>query len=435
MFNLKNSTITLKSIKEAFTMFCIDKQYLSNQGFNKALDYLFRPPLPKIGNTFLGKKLFNIIDPYKKGQLDQETFCQCLTDILKNRNYRIILTMNAMMNIPDINKNYVDISDIKTYFFNSYIEGFILLGDLVDSKKEELTRENLPVSNSNQLGQWAKNYESIINNQLDEDLQKFKNNLRDDLDYNNFSNWIGIDHNIYLKYDFISLTVATSLTALDKVKFDDLELKKNILDNNTTSNPFNNNDENNENKNNENNNNSSNSIKSIKKKSYEDMPPIIDISFAIGDNLKDCYSNLKNRGFSYVEGDIQLKGGSKFVALGYKRGSDKEPITDIIGVLQDNNPKKEIISQDGIEFKNVVDKNNNRDIHKGSGGNFLGFYYTRDKSRGDPIKELIFVCYPQKLSSNTLEVIQSAHSNKVLGNLNINEGRNKDNFNYIIVIR
>ena len=165
------------------------------------------------------------------------------------------------------------------------------------------------------------------------------------------------------------------------------------------------------------------------------MPPIIDISFAIGDNLKDCYSNLKNRGFSYVEGDIQLKGGSKFVALGYKRGSDKEPITDIIGVLQDNNPKKEIISQDGIEFKNVVDKNNNRDIHKGSGGNFLGFYYTRDKSRGDPIKELIFVCYPQKLSSNTLEVIQSAHSNKVLGNLNINEGRNKDNFNYIIVIR
>ena len=437
MLNSKNITITSKIIKEAFTMFCIDQKYLSNQTFNKALDYIFKPPLPKIGNTYLGKKIFDIIDINKNGQLDEYTFCQCLTKILEDRNYRILLSMNAMMNIPDINKNYIEIIDIKNFIYNSYVEGFKLLGDLVELKEQELTRNNLPVANSNQLGFWAENYKSTIYNALDDDLNRFNYKTKNELDYNNFTNWIGMDHTIYLQYDCIKLNVATSLIVLDKIRFGDLDLKKNVLDNESNNDINQNieerNKDNNERNNIRNNNNDSDNTKdSIKKRSYEDIPPIIDISFAIEENLKDCYSNLTKRGFSYVQGDIQNKGGSKYVSLGYKRGIEQDPITDIIGIVQENNTGKEIINQDGIEYKNIVDHKNNRDIHKGSGGNFLGFYYTRDKSKGDPIKELIFVCYPQKFSSNALEVIQKFNSK---GNLNINEGRNKEVFNYIIIVR
>ena len=437
MLNSKNISISSKLIKEAFTMFCIDQKYLSNQTFNKALDYIFKPPLPKIGNTYLGKKIFDIIDINKNGQLDEYTFCQCLTKILEDRNYRILLSMNAMMNIPDINKNYIEIIDIKNFIFNSYVEGFKLLGDLVKLKEQELTKNNLPVPNSSQLGFWAENFKSTIYNALDDDLNSFNNKIKDELDYNIFANWISIDHTIYLQYDSIKLNVATSLIVLDKIRFGDSELKKNVLSDNESNNDIIENNEDRNKDNNErksviNNNNSDNTKDSIKKRSYEDIPPIIDISFAIGENLKDCYSNLTKRGFSYVQGDIQNKGGNKYVSLGYKRGIDEDPITDIIGIVQENNTKKEIINQNGIEYKNIVDHNNNRDIHKGSGGNFLGFYYTRDKSKGDPIKELIFVCYPQKLSSTTIEVVQKYNSK---GNLNINEGRNKEIFNYIIIIR
>ena len=170
------------------------------------------------------------------------------------------------------------------------------------------------------------------------------------------------------------------------------------------------------------------------RKSYAIMSPIIDISFSIGDKLEDCYSNLQARGFSYVEGDIQIKGGSKYVALGYKRGKEKAPITDIIGIIEEKKVDYETIYENGIEYKSITDGKNNRDIHKGSGGNFLGLYYTRDEIKGSPIKELIFASYTQKLTSK-IEVVQNAETNKSKGNLNLNDGRNKNIFNYIIIIR
>ena len=170
------------------------------------------------------------------------------------------------------------------------------------------------------------------------------------------------------------------------------------------------------------------------RKSYEIIPPIIDISFAIGDDIKDCYSNLQRRGFTYVEGDIQIKGGQKFVALGYRRGIEKEPITDIIGVIESKEIEYETIYENAIEYRYITDDKKNCNIHKGSGGNFLGLYYTRDETKGSPIKELIFVSYPQKLTSK-IEVVQNANTNKIQGNLNLNEGRRNERFNYIIIIR
>ena len=254
--------ITPSKLKEAFKMFSIDQKYLSLQSFNNALEYLFKPPIPKIGNTYLSQKIFNIIDTYKTGQIDENIFCETLANVLKDRNYRILLSMKAIMNIPDNNRNFLEINEIKQFMFNSYIEGFKNLGNLISLNKEKLVSNNLPVINKNQLIDWAKGCETKIYNEIDNDLKNLDNTILDKLEYNNFIKWIYVDHCFYLQYGFLYLPVSTSLIVLDKVQYNDFGVKKMIPSNNNIDNKNNNNYNinSNNNFNNNNNNNNNNNI-------------------------------------------------------------------------------------------------------------------------------------------------------------------------------
>ena len=109
----------------------------------------------------------------------------------------------------------------------------------------------------------------------------------------------------------------------------------------------------------------------------------------------------------------------------------KKPITNIIGIVSwSNQPQK--IKEDGIEYTLITDNRNNGDIHKGSGGNYLHFYYTRDTRAGKPIRDISVGSYPHPLSCD-MEVVN--HS-KISGNgaLDINTGRGGP-FNYIFIFR
>ena len=239
-----NNIITPKLLKEAFIKFSIDKKYLSYQAFNNVLEYLFRPPIPVLYQTFLSQKLFNLIDPFKYGQIEEHTFLQTFIDILRDRNYRILLSMKAMMTIPDSNRNNIQINEIKKFMFSSYVEGFKILGNLVIRNEEKLKQDNLPVINCNTLVNWAKKSEFKFYEDIDNDIKMLNNNLIDELDYNTFIKWINVDHCLYLQYGFIYLPVATSLVVLDKVKFDDFEMKKMVpqpkIENNKNFNDVNN---------------------------------------------------------------------------------------------------------------------------------------------------------------------------------------------------
>ena len=231
MMNLNksnNNIITVKNLKEAFQRYSIDHKYLSLQRFNDTLEFLFKPPIPVIHHTYLSQKIFYIIDSNKSGQIDENIFCQSLINILKDRNYRIYLSMQGMMNIPDNNKNFVEINEIKSFIFNSYIEGFKVLSKLINLNKDELRRRNLPIANENQLVSWAKTNQGILYNKVESDIKSLDNRITNKLDYNQFVQWINQDHTLYLQYAHIYLPVSTSLLVLDKVKFDDFELRKMI---------------------------------------------------------------------------------------------------------------------------------------------------------------------------------------------------------------
>ena len=161
---------------------------------------------------------------------------------------------------------------------------------------------------------------------------------------------------------------------------------------------------------------------------------ITKVSFAISKNgIDQCYSDLENRGFIKVDGDIRTGGKKKYVALGYKKENDS-PITDIKGVISDSYAGDEFTIGNTI-YRMIRDHDGNGDINKGSGGKFLHLYYTTDKyaGNGQPIKDLIFSSFPKAINSSK-EVVKNAPKSLRSGDLDINAFRGGP-FNYIFVIR
>ncbi len=157
---------------------------------------------------------------------------------------------------------------------------------------------------------------------------------------------------------------------------------------------------------------------------------ITDISFSIDSNVNGCYNTLKGKGYGLIQGNIRKGVGGKTCTLGIKRffNTNKEAITNIIGTVSGSNqPQK--IKEDGIEYTLITDNRNNGDIHKGSGGNYLHFYYTKDKRAGKPIRDISVGSYDHALNCE-MEVVKHSKKSERTGDLDINTGRAKP-FNYI----
>ena len=163
---------------------------------------------------------------------------------------------------------------------------------------------------------------------------------------------------------------------------------------------------------------------------------ITDISFSIDSNVNGCYNTLKGNGYRLIQGNIRQGAGGKYCALGIKRffNTNKEAITNIIGTVSGSNqPQK--IKEDGIEYTLITDNRNNGDIHKGSGGNYLHLYYTKDKRAGKPIREISVGSYDHAFRKDCdMEVVNHSKNSKGSGPLDINSGRGGP-YNYIFIFR
>lgn len=282
-----NNILSPQKIKEAFKMFCIDQKYLSLQRFDSALEYLFKPPIPVIHHTHLSKKLFYAIDQNKTGQIDENIFCDTFIKILRDTNYRSLMSLTSVMTIPDNFRPYVEVDELKKFMFNSYIEGFKILSNLIKLNANELKRKRYPIATENQLIHWAKSYESKLYQEIDNDLKLLNNSIINEIRAIDFYKWISIDHCFYLKYDFIYLPIATSLQVLNKVQFDDSQLPKMIPSPamNPNSKPTSNNSNTNDNSNNANDDNNSNTNVNSNDTNNNDT------NSNINDNKKDNNTN------------------------------------------------------------------------------------------------------------------------------------------------
>ena len=218
---VRPNTITTKMLKDAFRNYSIDGSYLNRQRFNDAIESIFRFEIPEMHYTHLSNKIYDLLDSSGDGKIQEDEFLEGFGSVLKDRNFRLLLSMMAMMSLPDKQRDYIEIREIKEYFYNSYIEGFKHLGWQIKRKPEEFRKYNLPVPTIEQLEAWAKKCGEDIIRVIDTDLKQFSQNLGNSMTFDQFMRWISADHTLYIQYGNKTIRIATSLTGLDAIYYDE----------------------------------------------------------------------------------------------------------------------------------------------------------------------------------------------------------------------
>ena len=221
MTQRQKNTITTKILKDAFRNYCIDNDYLNRPRFNDAIESIFRFNIPLMHYTYLSDKIYDLLDSSGDGKIQEDEFLDGFTTVLKDKNYRMLLSMMAMMSLPDKSRDYIEISEIKDFFFNSYVEAYRHLGHLIQKEASEYRRNNLPVATVKQLGKWAKKFEKEVKDYIDKDLKAFFPNITTSINFEQFKRWISQDHNIYVSYGNKNITIATSLLRLDDIRYEE----------------------------------------------------------------------------------------------------------------------------------------------------------------------------------------------------------------------
>ena len=216
------NVITTKILKDAFRNYSIDNDYLNRPRFNDAIESIFRLfNIPLMHYTYLSDKMYDLLDSSGDGKIQEDEFLEGFSTVLKDRNYRFLLSMMAMMSLPDKSRDYIEISEIKEFFFNSYVEAYRHLGHLVQKEAAEYRRNNLPVATVKQLGKWARKFEKEIKDYIEKDLKGFLPNITTSITFEQFKRWISQDHNIYVSYGNKNITIATSLLRLDDIRYEE----------------------------------------------------------------------------------------------------------------------------------------------------------------------------------------------------------------------
>ena len=195
MTQRQKNVITKKILQDAFRNYCIDNDYLNRPRFNDAIESIFRFNIPVMLDGFMA--------------------------VLKDKNYRLLLSMMAMMSLPDKSRDYIEISEIKDFFFHSYVEAYRHLAFLVKKEEGEYKKNNLPVATVKQMGKWASKFEKEIKDYIDRDIKGVFPNAINRINFEQFKRWIAQDHTIYVKYGNKNISVATSLIRLDDIRYEE----------------------------------------------------------------------------------------------------------------------------------------------------------------------------------------------------------------------
>ena len=217
----KKNTITTKMLKDAFRTYSIDNSYLNRPRFNDAIESIFRFNIPEMHYTYLCNKIYDLLDSSGDGKIQEDEFLEGLGKVLKDRSFRILLSMMAMMSLPDKSRDYIEVNEIKEFFFYSYIEGFKHLGWQIKRSPEEFRRNNLPVATIQQLGKWAQKFEKEIKTAIEKDLKTVDNSITNVVTFEQFYRWISYDHTIYIQYGSKNIMIATSLIRLDDIQYEE----------------------------------------------------------------------------------------------------------------------------------------------------------------------------------------------------------------------
>ena len=221
MTQRQKNVITKKILQDAFRNYCIDNDYLNRPRFNDAIESIFRFNIPVMHYTYLSDKIYDLLDSSGDGKIQEDEFLDGFMAVLKDKNYRLLLSMMAMMSLPDKSRDYIEISEIKDFFFHSYVEAYRHLAFLVKREEGEYKKNNLPVATVKQMGKWASKFEKEIKDYIDRDIKGVFPNAINRINFEQFKRWISLDHTIYVQYWNKNISIATSLIRLDDINYEE----------------------------------------------------------------------------------------------------------------------------------------------------------------------------------------------------------------------
>jgi hypothetical protein len=152
--------------------------------------------------------------------------------------------MLAMMKRIDYNRNYLEVSEIKEFFYQSFIQAYKHLGWKLRKMKKDFNSKNIYVPTIKQLELYAEKYEQKIKNEIEKDLMESGINTAFNIDQETFRKWIYKDHSINIKFANLEVNIATSLIKLDEIGFDDTNLMSSFMNANNQLNKNNTNNDN-----------------------------------------------------------------------------------------------------------------------------------------------------------------------------------------------
>jgi hypothetical protein len=127
-----------------------------------------------------------------------------------------------MMDYPDFNKQFITISEIQNYIYNSWVKGFRHLAWITRNNKAEFQRQNLPEITDKQAIHWAEKYKKQIYMSVTNSFMEIGiTNNQTSVEYIKFLKWLYCqDRNLHFSYCTYQLHVAISLIPLDDVGID-----------------------------------------------------------------------------------------------------------------------------------------------------------------------------------------------------------------------
>ena len=243
-------TVSIKNLKDAFRNFCIDGDYLNKDRFNDAIESIFSAfKIPNMHYTYLSERIYDILDDSQDGKIQEDEFLNGFSSVLKDKDFRMKVSMLAMMKRIDYNRNYLDVMEIKEFFFQSFVQAYRHLGWKIKKMNKDFVSKNIPVPTIKQLELYAEKYENKIKNAVEKDLMEIGINPGGNIDQETFKKWIYKDHTINIKFAYLEVNIATTLTKLDEIGYDETNLMNSstLLHQNLNLNDKNNNFQNNNN--------------------------------------------------------------------------------------------------------------------------------------------------------------------------------------------
>ena len=243
-------TVSIKNLKDAFRNFCIDGDYLNKDRFNDAIESIFSAfKIPNMHYTYLSERIYDILDDSQDGKIQEDEFLNGFSSVLKDKDFRLKVSMLAMMKRIDYNRNFLDVMEIKEFFFQSFIYAYRHLGWKIKKMNKDFVSKNIPVPTIKQLELYAEKYENKIKNAVEKDLMEMGINPGGNIDQETFKKWIYKDHTINIKFAYLEVNIATTLTKLDEIGYDETNLMNSstLLHQNLNLNDKNNNFQNNNN--------------------------------------------------------------------------------------------------------------------------------------------------------------------------------------------